>query len=46
MPIGVAAESIFSKPLSKKQKAALARISRRRAAGDHYDIDYSGIPRL
>ena len=44
--ISVSAESIFSKPLSKKQKAVLSRIARRQAAGDDSDIDYSDIPPL
>ena len=38
-PISVSAESIFSKPLSKKQNAVLSRIARRQAAGDDSDID-------
>jgi uncharacterized protein (DUF4415 family) len=42
----VSAESIFSKPLSKKQKAVLSRIAKRQAAGDDSDIDYSDIPSL
>jgi len=42
----VSAESIFSKPLSKKQRAALARIAKRQAAGDDAGIDYSDIPAL
>ena len=44
--ITVSAESIFSKPLSKKQKAVLSRIAKRQAAGDDSDIDYSDIPPL
>jgi len=42
----VSAESIFSKPLNKRQKAVLARIARRQAAGDDSGIDYSDIPPL
>jgi uncharacterized protein (DUF4415 family) len=42
----VSAESIFSKPPTKKQKAALSRIAKRQAAGDDSDIDYSDIPPL
>jgi len=42
----VSAESIFSKPLSKKQKAVLSRIAKRQAAGDDSGIDYSDIPPL
>jgi hypothetical protein len=38
--ISVSAESIFSRPLNKRQKAALARIARRQAAGEDSDIDY------
>ena len=42
----MSAESIFSKPLSKRQKAVLARIAKRQAAGDDSDINYSDIPPL
>ena len=42
--IGVSAESIFSKPVSKAQKTALSRIAKRQAAGDDSGIDYSDIP--
>jgi uncharacterized protein (DUF4415 family) len=44
--IKVSAESIFSKPLSSKQKAVLSRIAKRQAAGDDSGIDYSDIPPL
>ena len=44
--ISVSAESIFSKPVSKKQKAVLSRIAKRQAAGDDSGIDYSDIPPL
>jgi hypothetical protein len=44
--VSVSAESIFSKPLSKRQKAALDRIAKRQEAGDDSDIDYSDIPAL
>ncbi len=44
--ISVSAESIFSKPVGKKQKAALSRIAKRQAAGDESGIDYSDIPPL
>ena len=44
--ISVSAESIFSKPLSKKQKTVLSRIAKRQAAGDESNIDYSDVPRL
>lgn len=42
----MSAESIFSKPASKKQKVVLSRIAKRQAAGDDSDIDYSDIPPL
>jgi uncharacterized protein (DUF4415 family) len=42
----VSAESIFNKPPGKQQKAVLARIAARQAAGDDSGIDYSDIPRL
>lgn len=42
----MSAESIFSKPLNKRQKAVLARIAARQAAGDDSGIDYSDIPAL
>ena len=42
----MSAESIFSKPLNKQQKAVLARIARRQAAGEDSAIDYSDIPPL
>ena len=45
-PISVSAESIFSKPVSKGQKAVLTRIAKRQAAGDDSGIDYSDIPSL
>ena len=44
--ISVSAESIFSKPLSKRQQATLARIAKRQADGDDSAIDYSDIPPL
>lgn len=42
----MSAESIFSKPLDKRQKAVLARIAKRQAAGDDSGIDYSDVPAL
>ncbi len=42
----MSAESIFSKPLNKRQKTVLSRIAKRQAAGRDSDIDYSDIPRL
>ena len=44
--ISVSAESIFSKPAGKRQRAALSRIAKRQSAGDDSDIDYSDIPAL
>src|SRR5580698_9660869 len=44
--VSVSAESIFSKPFDKRQKAVMARIAKRQAAGDDSDIDYSDIPPL
>jgi uncharacterized protein (DUF4415 family) len=44
--ISVSAESIFSKPLNKRQREVLARIAKRQAAGDDSGIDYSDIPPL
>lgn len=44
--IGKSAESIFSKPLNKRQKTVVDRIAARQAAGDDSEIDYSSIPRL
>jgi uncharacterized protein (DUF4415 family) len=40
------AESIFSKPVTKSQKAVLSRIAKRQATGDDSGIDYSDIPEL
>ena len=40
------AESIWSNPISKKQKAILGRIAKRQKAGDDSDINYSDIPAL
>ena len=42
----MSAESIFSKPPSKKQAAVLSRIAKRQATGDDSGIDYSDIPAL
>jgi len=44
--ISVSAESIFSRPANKTQKAVLSRIAKRQAAGDDPGIDYSDIPPL
>ena len=37
---------MFSRTLSKKQKAVLSRIAKRQAAGQDSEIDYSDIPAL
>ena len=42
----MSAESIFSKPLGKRQRAVLADIAKRQAAGDDSHIEYSDIPAL
>ena len=42
----MSAESIFSRPPSERDRAVLARIANRQAAGDDSDIDYSDIPPL
>ena len=44
--ISVRAESNFSKPVSKTQKAVLSGIAKRQAAGEDSGIDYSDIPPL
>ena len=44
--ISVSAESIFGKPLNKRQTAVLARIAKRQTGGDDSEIDYSDIPPL
>ena len=45
-PIRRSAESIWSKPPTKRQKAALDAIAKRQANGDATAIDYSDIPVL
>ena len=45
-PIRVSAESIWSKPLTKRQKAVLDAVARSQASGDDAQIDYSDIPSL
>ena len=45
-PIRRSAESIWSKPLTKTQKASIARIAKRQARGDATQIDYSDVPAL
>jgi uncharacterized protein (DUF4415 family) len=42
----VNAESIFSRPLNKRQRAVLGQIAKRQAAGNNSEIDYSDIPPL
>ena len=44
--ISVSAESIFSKPLNKRQRTVLSRIAKRQAAGEDAALDYSNIPPL
>jgi len=44
--ISVSAESIFSRPPKKRQRAVLARIGKLQAAGKDSEIDYSDIPSL
>ena len=38
--------AVFSKPLNRRQRAVLARIGKRQAAGDDSGINYSDIPPL
>ena len=45
-PIRVSAESIWSKPLTQGQKAALDGVAARQARGGEPQIDYSEIPAL
>lgn len=45
-PIRVSAESIWSKPLTKRQKAVLDAIESRQAKSDDGGVDYSEIPAL
>lgn len=40
------ADSIWSKPLTKRQTAALSKIAKRQKLGDDSHIDYSDIPKL
>ena len=44
--IRVSAESIWSKPLTKRQKAALEAVTRRQNLADTSKIDFSDIPAL
>lgn len=42
----MSAESIWSKPLSKRQKAVLDEVAKSQARGANANIDYSDIPAL
>lgn len=42
----MSAESIWSKPLTKRQKAVLDGVAKRQARGTDAHIDYSDIPPL
>lgn len=44
--VNASAESIFSKPLGKRQQSVLARIAKRQATEDESRIDFSDIPEL
>lgn len=44
--ISVSAESIFNRPLTKRQLTVLNRLAKRQQAGDDSEIDYSDIPPL
>lgn len=45
-PVRESAESIWSKPLSKRQKAVLDGVAKRQSRGSDAQIDYSDIPAL
>lgn len=45
-PVRVSAESIRSKPLTKRQKGVLDGVAERQARSDEAQIDYSDIPAL
>ena len=45
-PIRVNAESIWNKPLTKRQNAALEGVAKRQKRADASQIDYSDIPAL
>lgn len=45
-PIQMSAESIWSKPPNKRQKASLEAIAKMQKLGDATQIDYSDIPAL
>ena len=42
----MSAEAIWSKPLTKRQKAVLEGVAQRQALGGDGEIDYSDIPAL
>src|ERR1700690_1480150 len=44
--IRASAESIWNKPLTERQKAALEGVAKRQKRGDASDIDYTDIPVL
>jgi uncharacterized protein (DUF4415 family) len=44
--INASAESIWNKPLTERQKAALEGVAKRQKQGDVADIDYTDIPAL
>ncbi len=45
-PISMSAESIWSKPLTKRQRTVPGRVAKQQASGDNAQIDYSDIPTL
>jgi uncharacterized protein (DUF4415 family) len=45
-PIRVSAESIWSKPLTKRQKSVLDGVAKNQSRGGDVHIDYSDIPAL
>jgi uncharacterized protein (DUF4415 family) len=45
-PIRRSAESIWSKPLNKRQTTTLAKVAAKQGRGDASAIDYSDIPAL
>ena len=44
--VTVSAESIFSTPIGRRQKAVLTDMAERQAAADESQIDFSDIPEL
>lgn len=44
--INASAESIWNKPLTERQKAALTGVTKRQKQGGVADIDYTDIPEL